>query len=128
MGAIAYERGQRGESASCEGPQQIGPEGGLKLPLVHSGGPLGAPLGDLPAHRADDVSVDRGDRRHDGVHVDAAECRHHSLPAGQRVRPKLRPPADQVGEPFVLVSGLPGGLGQGAQHLSPPSPVGRISA
>jgi 2-polyprenyl-6-methoxyphenol hydroxylase-like FAD-dependent oxidoreductase len=51
VGAIAYDRGQRGEPAGGEGPLQIWPEGGLELLHVRPGGPLGAPLGDLPAHR-----------------------------------------------------------------------------
>lgn len=53
------------------------------------------------------------------VQVDAIHLGRSSLPAGQRVWPELGPPTDQVGEPFVLVSGLPDGFGKGAQNLSP---------
>jgi hypothetical protein len=49
----------------------------------------------------------------------AATGGQHGFSAGQRVRPELGPPAEQVGEPFVLVGGLPDVFGKGAQHLSP---------
>ena len=90
--------------------------------MVQPGGPLGPPFADLPAHRADHVRVDRLDHRHDVVHADVTHRGHHGFAPGQRVRPDVRPPAEEVGQPFVPVRGPPGGFGQRTQHLPPPVP------